>query len=250
MERFEGKIALIDGGSGDIACSTAERLMQEGATVILSSRSEDRLKEECEKLNAKGYPGKVDWMAGDALNYDRCVEIAEAVKKTYGRIDILVCAQGILIHKPIDVLTLDEWQKVVDVNMTSVFYSIKAVVPIMKEQNYGRIVLVSSIGGRKGRPGVGVNYAASKAGLVGMTQLLGYELGPWNITVNCVAPGPLAGRMLFSLSEEHIERLKEGTRIHRLGKVSEAAAAIAYLASDDAGWTTGEILDVNGGLQY
>ena len=71
MERFEGKIALIDGGSGDIACSTAERLMQEGATVILSSRSEDRLKEECEKLNAKGYPGKVDWMAGDALNYGR-----------------------------------------------------------------------------------------------------------------------------------------------------------------------------------
>ncbi|MEI3240997.1 MAG: SDR family oxidoreductase [Lachnospiraceae bacterium] len=115
-----------------------------------------------EKLNAKGYLGKADWMAEDTLNYDHCVEIAETVKKTYGRIDILVCAQGILIHKPIDVLTLDEWQKVVDVNMTSVFYSIKAVVPIMKEQNYGRIVLVSSIGGRKGRPGVGVNYYNTK----------------------------------------------------------------------------------------
>ena len=101
-------------------------------------------------------------MAEDTLNYDHCVEIAETVKKTYGRIDILVCAQGILIHKPIDVLTLDEWQKVVDVNMTSVFYSIKAVVPIMKEQNYGRIVLVSSIGGRNGRPGVGVNYYNTK----------------------------------------------------------------------------------------
>lgn len=250
MERFDGKIAWITGGSGEIACSTAERLLEEGATVVLNSRSEERLKEECGKLAAKGYEGKISYVAGDALDYSGCVKTAQYIKETYGHIDILVCTQGIMIHKPIDVLTLDEWQKVIDVNMTSIFYSVKSVVPIMKEQEYGRIVLVSSIGGRRGRPGVGVNYAASKAGLVGMTQLLGYELGPWNITVNCVAPGPLAGRMLFALTEEHIEQLKEGARIHRLGKVSEVAAAIAYLASDDASWTTGEILDVNGGLQY
>ena len=250
MERFDGKIAWITGGSGDIACSTAERLLQEGATVILCSRSEERLKDETDKLAAKGFEDKISYIACDAMDYDGLVKAAEQIKEQYGRIDVLVCSQGILIHKPIDVLTLDEWQKVVDVNMTSVFYSIKAVVPIMKEQQYGRIVMVSSIGGRRGRPGVGVNYAASKAGLVGMTQLLAYELGPWNITVNCVAPGPLQGRMFLSLTEEQVARLKEGTRIQRLGKVSEAAAAIAYLASDDAAWTTGEILDVNGGLQY
>ncbi len=250
MERYEGKIVWITGGSGDIACATAERLLEEGATVILSSRSEERLGEECRKLEEKGYEGRIHYLAGDALDYEGCVKTAETIRNTYGRLDVLVCSQGILIHKPIDVLTTEEWHKVMDVNITSVFYCVKAAVPIMKEQNYGRIVLVSSIGGRRGRPGVGVNYAASKAGLVGMTQLLGYELGPWNITVNCVAPGPLAGRMLSSLTQEHIERLKEGTRIHRLGKVSEAAAAIAYLASDDAAWTTGEVLDVNGGLQY
>ena len=130
------------------------------------------------------------------------------------------------------------------------FHSVKAVVPGMKEQGYGRIVLVSSLGGRTGRPGVGVNYAASKAGVVGMTMLLGYELGPWNITVNSVAPGPLKGKMFSSMTKENIERLQSGTRIPRLGEMDEIAAAIAFLASDESGWTTGEVLDINGGLQY
>lgn len=111
-------------------------------------------------------------------------------------------------------------------------------------------MFVSSLGGRTGRPGVGVNYAASKAGVVGMTMLLGYELGPWNITVNAIAPGPLAGRMTKSFPPEMVERLKAGARIYRLGEMSEIAAAACYLASDEASWTTGEVLDVNGGLFY
>ena len=113
-----------------------------------------------------------------------------------------------------------------------------------------QLVLISSIGGRTGRPGVGVNYAAAKAGVNGMAMCLGYELGPWNITVNSVAPGPLKGKMFLSLSQDKVDKLSAGVRIPRLGELDDIAAAIAYLGSDDASWTTGEVLDVNGGLQY
>lgn len=156
----------------------------------------------------------------------------------------------ILRHFPIDELTEEQWQDVIDINLTGVYHSVKAAVPYMKEQKYGRVVLISSIGGRTGRPGVGVNYAAAKAGVNGMAMCLGYELGPWNITVNSVAPGPLKGKMFLSLSQDKVDKLSAGVRIPRLGELDDIAAAIAYLGSDDASWTTGEVLDVNGGLQY
>ena len=160
----------------------------------------------------------------------------------------MVATAGILRHFPIDELTEAQWQDVIDINLTGVYHSVKAVVPAMKEQNYGRIVLISSIGGRTGRPGV--NYAAAKAGINGMAMCLGYELGPWNITVNSVAPGPLKGKMFLSLSQDKVDKLSAGVRIPRLGELDDIAGAIAYLGSDDASWTTGEVLDVNGGLQY
>lgn len=250
MGDFQGQVAWITGGSGDIACATAERLIKLGAKVILFSRNRERLQKICEEFGAKGYLGKIDFLVGDAMDYQHCEKIVKDIVEKHGSIDILICTQGIQAHRPIDELTLKEWQDIIDVNLTSVFYAVKAAVPYMKTQSYGRIVLLSSLGGRRGRPGVGVNYAASKAGLVGMTQSLAYELGPWNITVNCVAPGPVATKMLMEWPQEHIEKLMEGTRIHRLGTVEEIAAAIAYLACKEAGWTTGEVLDVNGGLQY
>ena len=163
---------------------------------------------------------------------------------------MLVATAGILRHFPIDEMTEQQWQDVVDINLTGVYHSVKAVVPVMKEQKYGRIVLISSIGGRTGRPGVGVNYAATKAGVNGIAMCLGYELGPWNITVNSVAPGPLKGKMFLSLSQDKVDKLSAGVRIPRLGELDDIASAIAYLGSDDASWTTGEVLDVNGGLQY
>jgi Dehydrogenases with different specificities (related to short-chain alcohol dehydrogenases) len=117
----------------------------------------------------------------------------------------------------------------------------------MKEQKYGRIVNVASVGGRTGRPGVGVNYAASKAGIIGLTQTLARELAPWNITANAVAPGPLKGRLFLGMAPELIENLEKGIPLGRVGEMDEVAYALLYLASDEASWTTGEVLDVNGG---
>ena len=135
------------------------------------------------------------------------------------------------------------------VNLGGVFRTCKAVVPGMKARKYGRIVIISSIGGRTGR-NVGVNYAASKAGVNGMAINLGYMLAPWNITVNSVAPGPLKGKMFSSMPQAQQDGLAAGIPLGRIGELSDIAAAVAYLGSDDAAWTTGEVLDVNGGLQY
>lgn len=250
MDRYTNKIALIT-GAGDIAGAAARRLLQEGARVALTDFSAKALQEVAASLQAAGFASdRILTIPCDVRRLQDCIAAAQAVQEKWGRVDVLVATAGILRHFPVDELTEQQWQDVIDINLTGVYHSVKSVVPIMKEQNYGRIVLISSVGGRTGRPGVGVNYAAAKAGVNGMAMCLGYELGPWNITVNSVAPGPLKGKMFLSLSQDKVDKLSAGVRIPRLGEVDDIAAAIAYLGSDDASWTTGEVLDVNGGLQY
>lgn len=250
MERFENKIVVIT-GAGDIATATARRLLSEGAKVAMVDFSQNALAEAQAHLKEAGYStDRVMTAVCDVRQLENCQSAVEAVKEKWGRVDVLVATAGILRHFPIDEMTEQQWQDVVDINLTGVYHSVKAVVPVMKEQKYGRIVLISSIGGRTGRPGVGVNYAATKAGVNGIAMCLGYELGPWNITVNSVAPGPLKGKMFLSLSQDKVDKLSAGVRIPRLGELDDIASAIAYLGSDDASWTTGEVLDVNGGLQY
>ena len=250
MERYEHKVVLIT-GAGDIAGATARRLLSEGGKVALTDFSREALDQEARMLKEEGWDeDRVMTIPGDVRSLEDCQAAAAEVKEKWGRIDVLVATAGILRHFPIDELTEAQWQDVIDINLTGVYHSVKAVVPAMKEQNYGRIVLISSIGGRTGRPGVWVNYAAAKAGINGMAMCLGYELGPWNITVNSVAPGPLKGKMFLSLSQDKVDKLSAGVRIPRLGELDDIAGAIAYLGSDDASWTTGEVLDVNGGLQY
>ena len=250
MERYEHKVVLIT-GAGDIAGATARRLLSEGGKVALTDFSREALDQEARMLKEEGWDeDRVMTIPGDVRSLEDCQAAAAEVKEKWGRIDVLVATAGILRHFPIDELTEAQWQDVIDINLTGVYHSVKAVVPAMKEQNYGRIVLISSFGGRTGRPGVGVNYTAAKAGINGMAMCLGYELGPWNITVNSVAPGPLKGKMFLSLSQDKVDKLSAGVRIPRLGELDDIAGAIAYLGSDDASWTTGEVLDVNGGLQY
>lgn len=250
MERYTNKIAIIT-GAGDIAGATAKRLLSEGACVALTDFSDKALEEVSAMLKEAGWgEDRVMTVQCDVRKLSDCEAAVTAVKEKWGRVDVLAATAGILRHFPIDEMTEEQWQDVVDINLTGVYHAAKAVVPTMKEQNYGRIVLVSSIGGRTGRPGVGVNYAAAKAGVNGIAMCLGYELGPWNITVNSVAPGPLKGKMFLSLSQDKVDKLSAGVRIPRLGELEDIAAAIAYLGSDDASWTTGEVLDVNGGLQY
>ena len=246
--RLKDKIAMITGCGGDIGSTSARMFLEQGASVVLVGHHEESLQNTFNQL--KEYSLRLRIFVGDVADFDDMRDAAAYTVTEFGRIDILLTCAGIARHMPIDQMTVDIWKLVMKTNIDGVFNICKAVVPYMKEQKYGRIAHVSSIGGRTGRPGVGVNYAASKAAVIGLTQCLSYELGPDNITINAIAPGPLNGRMTGTLQPEFVARLKNGVRIERLGLPEEVAYAAVYLCSDEAGWTTGEVIDINGGLYY
>lgn len=243
--RLKDKVAVLVGGVSEIATATGKMFIREGAYLLLADCNKALL-DETRYMYADA-PGRVKTLCADVRDYKKMQEVMRKSITEFGKIDIVVNCAGILIHKPIDIMTVVEWNEVIDINLTGVFNSCKAVTPYMKEQSRGRIINISSVGGRTGRPGVGVNYAASKAGIVGLSQTLAKELAPWNITVNVVAPGPLSGRMFLGMAPDLVRELEKNIPLGRLGTMDEIAHAIVYLASDEASWTTGEVLDVNGG---
>lgn len=249
MERFKDKVVMVT-GAGDLAQAIAERVLQEKGRVALADFSEEALSQALKSLEGRGYSAdSVMTMACDVRSQKECDAAVDKILRRWKRVDTLVATAGIIRHKPIDEMTDEEWQDVIDINLTGVFHSCKAVVPTMKKNQRGRIVLISSVGGRTGRL-VGCNYAASKAGVNGLAMNLAYCLAKWNITVNSIAPGPLKGKMFSSMPQEQQNTLAAAIPLGRVGELSDIAAAAAYLGSDDAAWTTGEVLDVNGGIQY
>jgi NAD(P)-dependent dehydrogenase (short-subunit alcohol dehydrogenase family) len=242
--RLKDKVALITGGGGDIAKGIAEKFIANGASVVLFDLNPELLQAAVQELSAGS---ALQAVAGNVCKLEDLEQAAAVAEQSFGKIDILVTCAGVIKHAPIDELSVEDWNRIIDINLTGTFLSCKAVVPGMKKRKYGRIVTISSIGGRTGRPTVGVNYAASKAGTIGFTQTLARELGNCGITVNSIAPGPLAGRMTASMNQESLARLASVICTGRLGRAEDVANAAIYLASDEADWVTGEVLDVNGG---
>ncbi len=249
MERYDRKVVVIV-GAGDLAMAVGKRILSEGGKIAFVDSAEESLQTAEMEMTEAGFINEnVMSVSCDVRDQSECDQAVRTVLDAWGKIDTMVETAGIIRHRPIDEMTEEEWQSVIDINLTGVFHFCKAVIPTMKENEYGHIVIISSIGGRTGRD-VGCNYAASKAGVNGMAINLGYCLAPWNITVNTVAPGPLRGRMFSSMSQERQNALAAGIPLGRVGELDDAAAAVAYLGSDDAAWVTGEVLDCNGGLQY
>jgi NAD(P)-dependent dehydrogenase (short-subunit alcohol dehydrogenase family) len=242
--RLQNKIAVIVGGASELATATGKRFLAEGAKLVLIHHNQSSLDRVLPAYGAE----KVETGIADVRDLLSLQAACAAVVMQYGRIDVLVNCAGITNHKPIDEMSLEDWQEVIDVNLTGTFNACKAVTPIMKDQYAGKIINVGSLGGRTGRPGVGVNYAASKAGMVGLTQTLARELAPWGVTANVVAPGPLRGRMFGNMPQASKEQLTAGIPLGRVGEMDEVAGAILFFASDDATWITGEVMDVNGGV--
>lgn len=246
--RLQNKIALITGGGGEVGLAAAGRFLGEGASVVLCDYSRESLAAAEAELGDTG--GRVRAIQADVRSLAEMERAAAFAVDAFGRVDILLTSAGIARHMPLSEMDFPTWRAVLDINLDGVFTSCKAVVPYMRAQRCGRIVNISSICGRTGRPNVGVNYAASKAGIIGLTMQLAYELGPDNITVNAIAPAALNSRFNDSMPPEMVAKFSEGSRLGRMGEPIEVAHAAVFLASDESAWTTGEVLDMNGGLYY
>ncbi len=241
---FQGQVALVTGASRGIGAAIALELARRGLKVVGTATTEEGAERITQSLGA--YTGcrgaKLD--VNDAAGVDALVD---AIVKEHGGLQVLVNNAGITRDMLAMRLKDEDWSAVIDTNLNAVFRLSRAVIRPMMKQRYGRIISITSVVGASGNPGQ-ANYAAAKAGVAGMTRALARELGSRHITVNCVAPGFIETDMTASLPEEQQKALLGQIALGHLGKPSDVAHAVAYLASPDAGYVTGQELHVNGGM--
>ncbi|WP_018000428.1 3-oxoacyl-ACP reductase FabG [Paracoccus sp. N5] len=242
MFDLTGRNALVTGASGGIGGAVAEALHAAGATVALSGTREAPLRELAEKLGARAHVVTANLADAAAVE-----ALPRAAAEAMGSVDVLVNNAGITRDNLFMRMSDEEWAQVIEVNLTSSFRLCRAVLRGMMKARWGRIVNIGSVVGATGNPGQG-NYAAAKAGLVGMSKSLAYEVASRGITVNCVAPGFIETAMTDKLNDEQKGRLLTQIPAGRMGSAQEIAAAVLYLASPEAGYVTGATLHVNGGM--
>ncbi|WP_417255516.1 3-oxoacyl-[acyl-carrier-protein] reductase [Celeribacter halophilus] len=242
MFDLTGKNALITGASGGIGGAIAKALYEAGATVGLSGTRVEPLEALAAELGERAHVLPCN------LSHKEAVEaLPKQAAEAMGSVDILVNNAGITRDNLFMRMSDDEWESVLNVNLTSTMKLCKGVMRGMMKARWGRIVNISSIVGATGNPGQ-ANYAASKAGMVGMSKSLAYEVATRGITVNCVAPGFIATAMTDKLTDEQKDKINVQIPTGRMGTPEEIAAAVVYLASSEAGYTTGTTLHVNGGM--
>lgn len=242
MFDLSGKTALVTGASGGIGGAIAKALHGQGATVTLSGTRREALDTLAAELKERVHVVTAD--LGDPVSTDALVKDAEAAM---GKLDILVNNAGLTRDNIAMRMKDEEWQKVIDVNLTAGFRLARAAMRGMMKRRFGRIIGITSVVGVTGNPGQ-ANYAAAKAGMIGMSKALAQELASRNITVNCVAPGFIATAMTEALNEEQQNQLLPRIPMGRMGSSDDIAAAVTYLASDEAAYMTGQTLHVNGGM--
>jgi 3-oxoacyl-[acyl-carrier protein] reductase len=245
MLKLDNKTALVTGASQGIGEAIAKLLALQGARVVVAARNEEKLKALAAYIDAGG--GCARPLALDVSRPETFGERLKSLPADFGEIDILVNNAGITADNLLARMSLDDWDRVLRTNLTGAFALSKEVIRGMMKRRWGRIVNVSSVVGMMGNAGQ-ANYAASKAGLIGFTKSLARELGSRNITVNVVAPGYIETAMTEALPEASREALTGSIALKRLGTVDDVAAAVLFLASEEAGYITGHTLNVSGGL--
>ncbi len=239
------QIALVTGASRGIGQSIAHALGQHGATVIGTATSDGGADTITETLQQNGINGRgMKLNVSDSESVSACLK---QISEEFGVVDILVNNAGITRDTLLMTMKDDQWDEIINTNLSSVYRMSKAVLRPMMKKRGGRIINISSVVGSTGNPGQ-TNYAAAKAGLVGFSKSLAREIGSRNITVNTVAPGFIDTDMTRELSDEQRESLAKQIPLARLGSAEEVAAAVVFLASPAAGYITGETLHVNGGM--
>jgi len=245
MKRFDGRIALVTGASRGIGEAIAKRLASEGATVLAAARTADALARVVSEIEAAG--GRASALALDLADPGSIEAAVKNALAAHGEIHVLVNNAGVTEDNLILRMSREAWDRVLATNLTGVFLLTQSVVKGMVRKRYGRIVNVTSVVGLMGNAGQ-VNYAASKAGLVGLTKSVARELASRNITCNAVAPGFIATAMTDKMTDEAKSKMTGQIPLERLGAPGDVAAAVAYLASEDAAYVTGTVVNVSGGL--
>jgi len=237
---LKDRVAIVTGGAQGFGLAIVEKFLASQAKVIIW----DRDKELMDSLNLNG---DVKMVNVDVTNYDSVEEATKKSLELNGQIDILVNNAGIAgpSHKTWD-YPLKDWQAVIDIDLTGVFYCCKSVVPHMIDKNYGRIVNISSIAGKEGNPNA-MPYSAAKAGVIALTKSLGKELADKDIAVNCVTPAAAKTRIFDQISQEHIDYMLSKIPRNRFAKVEELGSLVSWMVSEDNSFTTGAVFDLSGG---
>lgn len=245
MSKLRNKVAIITGGAQGIGKTTVERFLEEGAKVAIWDIDAEKGKQVVSQLN--GSAGKIIFQKVNTTQFEQCEQAAAEVVQQFGSIDILVNNAGITRDASFKKMSTEQWQQVIDVNLTGVFNCAKAVTPYMSEQGSGRVINAASVVAHYGNFGQ-TNYVASKAGVIGMTKVWAREFGRKGILVNAIAPGFIETEMIMTVPEEVLDGLRAKSPLQRLGQPKEIADAYVFLAGPDSSYITGTVLNVDGGL--
>jgi 3-oxoacyl-[acyl-carrier protein] reductase len=245
MTGVQGRVALITGASQGIGRACALVLAEAGATVALAARNQEKLDEVAAQISSAG--GQASVFALDVTNEEQIKATVKEILAKHGRVDVLVNNAGVTKDQLFMRMKRADWDTVIHTNLTSAFLLSQAVISSMMKQRWGRIVNITSVVGQTGQAGQ-VNYAASKAGLIGLTMAMAREVASRNITCNAVAPGFIETAMTSVLSDELKAKMNEQIPLGRQGTDVEIANAVKFLASEEASYITGHVLNVNGGM--
>ncbi|GMX61895.1 beta-ketoacyl-ACP reductase [Paenibacillus elgii] len=243
--RLQGRTALITGGAAGIGRETAALFAQEGARVVIADYNKQQGEEAIQALLQKG--ADAHFIEVDVSDSGSVTKMAAEALARYGAVDVLINNAGITQDRTLAKMTEEEWHRVIQVNLNGVFYCTKALVHSMIERGSGKIISTASIVGVHGNIGQ-TNYAATKAGIIGMTKTWAKELGPKGIQANAVAPGFIETGMVANMPEKVVQQMLEKIPLRRLGRPMDVANAYLFFASSESDYVNGTVLEVNGGL--
>lgn len=246
MKNLKGKIAFITGSTRGIGKAIALELASQGATILLHGSKKSIISEQTFR-QVSGISSKNKIYYADLENYNQIFSMAESIKKNFKKLDILINNAGITKGSTLLKMTNEEWESVIKINLNSIFYITKLLIPLVIKNEQGRVINISSIYGLVGEYGLS-NYCASKAGVIGLTKALSKEMTKYNITVNAICPGLIDTDLIREIPEKYLEQRIQKIPLGRIGKKEEVAKLVAFICSDDADYITGQAISINGGM--
>ena len=245
MIKFDlsNRVAVITGGAQGFGFAIAERFIQSGAKVVIWDIDEQEAKKAVEKINSENISYKIV----NVCNFEEISKSLKDIETEHNKIDIFVNNAGITgMNKTVAEYPIEEWEKVIQLNLNAVFYCCKAVVPYLEKNNYGRIVNIASVSGKDGNANASA-YSSAKAGVIGLTKSLGKELATYNIAVNAVTPAGAKTRILDQMTKEHVQRMLSKVPRGRFLEVSELTSMVCWLSSEENSFSTAAVFDISGG---